>query len=237
MSIAVSRVGRERRQRGWLGTLRRGLYGLMLWYSQHAMAQPEDRPKFSPMPAKVSVAIESVTPADRGGPAHYRVEINRDDPRLTPELSRVSAWLRRQSWDFDEDDLRTVRQLRGGMRVDVPLDDVSQFYLNFIPGNRERREGLRWQPRADEPLPDQRTPLWSVGCLMHTRGREAGREMSDGEKAELGFTPQLSINLDGRHETATGTRQLTLQHGDWVDPASGEVEAAGAWQLHLRWKF
>jgi len=232
----MNKVGRERRQRGWLGALKRGLYGLMLWYSQQVMANDQAPPRFAPLPAKISVAIESLHPSGNSGTAQYRVQINRDDPRLTPELSRVSAWLRRQSWDFDEDDFRMARQLRGGMRVDVPLDDASRLYLNFIPGNRERREGLRWQPRADQPE-FTRTPLWSVGCLLHTRGRETGREMSEQEKAELGFTPQLSINLDGRHETESGTRQLTLQHGDWVDPGNGQVEAANTWQLHLRWKF
>lgn len=232
----MDKVGRERRKQGWLASLQRGLYSLMLWYSQQVLANEQTPPRFAPAPAKISVAIETLKPASPGGTAHYRVQINRDDPRLTPELSRVSAWLRRQSWEFNEDDFRTARQLRGGMRVDVPLDDASRLYLNFIPGNRERREGLRWQPRADQ-VEYSRSPRWSVGCLLHTRGRESGREMTEQEKTELGLTPQLSINLDGRHQTASGTRQLTLQHGDWVDPGTGEVDAIDTWQLHLRWKF
>lgn len=223
-------AGHERRQRGWRGTLKRGLYGLLLWYSQQLLADETEAPRFAPVAPKLSIAIESL------GSDRYRVEVNRDDPRLTPELSRLSAWLRRQSWDLYEEDLRTLRQLRGGLRLDVPLDDVSQLHLSVIPGNRDRREGLHWQPLADE-LATSRTPLWSVGCRMHTRGRIAGTEMRDDDKTELGFTPQLSINLDGRPETRAGSRQLTLQHGDWVEPASGLVSATDTWQVQLRWKF
>ena len=231
----MHKLGRERRQRGWQGQLKRGLYGLMLWYSQQVMADQADKPRFAPMPAKISVAIESLHPAS-GGSAQYRVDISRDDPRLTPGMSKISEWLRRQSWELDDEDLRTVRQLRGGVRIDVPLDDASKLYLNFIPGNRERREGLRWQPRAEEAQAET-TPRWSIGCLLHTRGQVAGQDMSEEDKAELGFTPQVSINLDGRHETASGTRQLTLQHGDWVNPANGRVNGTNAWQVQLRWKF
>ena len=227
---------KERRRSGLGATLYRMLYGLMLSYSQYTLAAEETRPRFAPMPAKVSVAIESLSPGRDGVTGHYRVEISRDDPRLTPELSRISAWLRRQSWDFSEDDLRTVRRLRGGVRMDVPLDDASRLYLNFIPGNRERREGLRWQPLSEETGSGP-APRWSVGCLLHTRGRVEGREMSEEEKAELGLTPQLSVNLDPRGSTVTGSRQLTFQHGDWVHPGSGAVLAGNAWQLTLRWKF
>lgn len=225
----------ERRRRGLWASLCRGLYGLLLWYSQQALAADDARPRFAPQPAKVSVAIESLAPGRAGATGHYRVEIARDDPRLTPELSRISAWLRRQSWDFSEDDLRTVRRLRGGVRMDVPLDDASRLYLNFIPGNRERREGLRWQPLSEEA--GARTPRWSVGCLLHTRGRVEGQETSEEEKAELGLTPQLSVNLDPRGSALAGSRQLTFQHGDWVHPGNGVVLAGNAWQLTLRWKF
>lgn len=224
----------ERRRRGPWAAVRRGLYGAMLWYSQQVLAAEEARPRFAPQPAKVSVAIESLAPGGSGGT--YRVEIVRDDPRLTPELSRISAWLRRQAWDFSEDDLRTVRRLRGGVRMDVPLDDASRLYLNFIPGNRERRDGLRWQPLSEE-MGAGRTPRWSVGCLLHTRGRVEGQDTSEDDKAELGLTPQVSLNLDPTGQTLAGSRQLTLQRGDWVDPVSGAMQASKAWQLSLRWKF
>lgn len=233
----MTQIAVNRRRSGLCAALYRTLYGLMLSYSQYVLAAEEPRARFAPQPAKVSVAIESLAPGRAGGTGHYHVEIARDDPRLTPELSRISAWLRRQSWDFSEDDLRTVRRLRGGVRMDVPLDDASRLYLNFIPGNRERRDGLRWQPLSEEAAGSGSGPRWSVGCLLHTRGRVEGREMSEEDKAELGLTPQLSVNLDPRGSTLAGSRQLTFQHGDWVHPGNGVVLAGNAWQLTLRWKF
>lgn len=225
--------GRERRRKGLINLLRRGMYGVLLWISQplNAMAADEGRAvDAEPKMRKATIDIQ-VQPAENVGELPgWRVGYSTSDPRMAPMLTPLAERLRRHRWDFD----RSLPNLRAGIGLDIDLPQAGNLHLNLLPprSNANAAQGLRWKLTADESDANKQV-WWSLGGTLD-RVRKGERPGEMGEQT-LVLTPQLMLDVDAL-AGMKGDAKLMIQRAQWRDGMSGE-DLGQAWQVNLRWRF
>ena len=230
--MSASGGGRERRRKGWVNVLRRGLYGLMLWISQPFSAEAADdaAAQAEPKARRATIDIQ-VQPAENpGDPAGWRVGVSTSDPRMMPALSPLAERLRRQRWNFD----RNLPNLRAGIGLDIDLPDAGNLHLNLLPPKSNvgpSAQGLRWKLSADDI--GNTGKLWSLGGTLD-RVRSSDGPGEPGEQ-KLTVTPQLMLDVDAL-AGMKGDARLMIQRAQWRDGQSGE-DLGQVWQVNLRWRF
>lgn len=223
----MSQNGLERRGRGLLATLRRSVYGLMLWIGagSESLAEDGQRP-----PLKVDLSIELL----RGQPGEmidvYRVGVAADDPRLGRTLNGVARLLRLRQHETVE----RVRNIRHGMGIDIELPDAGKLHLMLHPRKDDLERGARWN--LADPEPESGGELWSLGAavdVIHVQRYDWSAQAYERER-RVEVVPQLIVDAD-RLLGLRGKAVMTLQQACWKSSAGMRDEAVV--QLRLKWSF
>ena len=230
--MSGSGSGRERRRKGLINLLRRGIYGLLLWISQplNAMAADEGQAAEAGLKERRATIDIQVQPSAKSGDLPgWRVGYHTSDPRMAPMLTPLAERLRRQRWDFD----RSLPNLRAGIGLDIDLPQAGNLHLNLLPpkSNATTGQGLRWQLSADETGDTDK--VWSVGATLD-RARSGQTPGQMGEQTVV-LTPQLMLDVDAL-AGMKGDAKLMIQRAQWRDGQSGE-DLGQVWQVNLRWRF
>ena len=234
----MSYPGFDRRAHGLLPTLRRVLYGAVLWCSQLAGAQAAIADEADVVPYPVRVQITAL-PEAAGGSDAYHVGVRTLDTRLAPAFQRfaerVGLYLR------SDEIISRIERIGDGIGVDVDLSDAGTLHLLLNPREDAIGGGLRWIVSDAEQRPWSEPRLWSVGTALEaietSPDVDSSRYEQQGALAsrKLVVTQQLLLDADrifGLH----GDVLLTLRRAPWVDRDPGRVDAAVV-QLRLSWRF
>lgn len=221
--------GRDRRRQGWINTLRRASYGLLLWLGQQE-AQSADAPAklaHAP-PGRLSLSTLAVPPGAFSKPAdRYSTDSHRWQLSAGPEP--VIPLLRLRSGKS----LREVRRLKDGLGLDLSVQDDLSLHLALHPKRDQLQPGSRWSLNTGAETNPAKRPLWSFGGSVDMVKYSDARNPHERDQ-RVHCAAQLLLDAD-RLTGLPGDAVVTLQHAYWQSGAYYPDEAV--WQFRMRWRF
>jgi hypothetical protein len=130
-------------------------------------------------------------------------------------------------------------RIRGGVGVDLLVQDGARLHLDLVPARDPAVRGWRWKQRLGDGA--RTAGWWSLGAGFDVvRTASAGpldplRERHPYRDRRIVLSPQLLVDLD-RVAGLDGCAELRLQHAYWR--GSGDLaDRDRAMQIELRWRF